>query len=230
VGGFLLTLTVFVGGGLTAIFFVNAKPVPVAHPFDGNSGALWTSKAVGVSADARDLKRLPARPAPQALDTAPRNAADANRSPGNSAPLQTVDDPAQATDPTTTAAMSPDEPEPQAAPATNAAHVEWCSRHYRSYDPADNGYSSYSGVRRECVSPYSDGMAHADSAVSGNMVSSNVSGEGAPALVSSAAADEMPGGYPDPHHVQSCSDRYRSYRPEDNSYQPFGGGPRQQCE
>lgn len=29
--------------------------------------------------------------------------------------------------------------------------------------------------------------------------------------------------------VLSCSSRYRSYRPEDNSYQPFGGGPRRQC-
>ncbi|MER9071791.1 BA14K family protein [Mesorhizobium sp. M0904] len=23
---------------------------------------------------------------------------------------------------------------------------------------------------------------------------------------------------------------YRSYRPEDNSYQPYSGGPRRQCE
>jgi hypothetical protein len=31
-------------------------------------------------------------------------------------------------------------------------------------------------------------------------------------------------------HIQVCFDRYQSYRPEDNSYQPYGGGPRQQCE
>lgn len=28
----------------------------------------------------------------------------------------------------------------------------------------------------------------------------------------------------------ACEQRYRSYRPQDNSYQPFAGGPRRQCE
>ena len=30
-------------------------------------------------------------------------------------------------------------------------------------------------------------------------------------------------------HASYCFSRYRSYRPEDNSYQPYGGGPRRQC-
>ena len=30
-------------------------------------------------------------------------------------------------------------------------------------------------------------------------------------------------------HVAYCFSRYRSYRPEDNTYQPYGGGPRRQC-
>ncbi|MER8725965.1 BA14K family protein [Mesorhizobium sp. M1027] len=30
--------------------------------------------------------------------------------------------------------------------------------------------------------------------------------------------------------MQYCFSRYRSYRPEDNSYQPHSGGPRRQCE
>ncbi|WP_162939562.1 BA14K family protein [Neorhizobium sp. NCHU2750] len=30
-------------------------------------------------------------------------------------------------------------------------------------------------------------------------------------------------------HEQWCHERYRSYRPEDNSYQPFDGGPRKAC-
>lgn len=30
-------------------------------------------------------------------------------------------------------------------------------------------------------------------------------------------------------HVAYCFSRYRSYRPEDNSYQPYRGGPRRQC-
>lgn len=31
-------------------------------------------------------------------------------------------------------------------------------------------------------------------------------------------------------HVDYCFSRYRSYDPDDNSYQPFDGGPRRQCE
>lgn len=31
-------------------------------------------------------------------------------------------------------------------------------------------------------------------------------------------------------HVDYCFSRYRSYDPRDNSYQPFDGGPRRQCE
>lgn len=34
----------------------------------------------------------------------------------------------------------------------------------------------------------------------------------------------------DDRHAQDCFARYRSYNPEDNTYQPFGGGPRLQCE
>ncbi|MDX8442964.1 BA14K family protein [Mesorhizobium australafricanum] len=31
-------------------------------------------------------------------------------------------------------------------------------------------------------------------------------------------------------HVDYCFNRYRSYDPRDNTYQPFDGGPRRQCE
>ena len=34
----------------------------------------------------------------------------------------------------------------------------------------------------------------------------------------------------DPQHLAKCSERYRSYDPSDDSYQPFGGGPRRQCQ
>ncbi|MER9869926.1 BA14K family protein [Mesorhizobium sp. M0136] len=30
--------------------------------------------------------------------------------------------------------------------------------------------------------------------------------------------------------MQYCFSRYRSYRPADNTYQPYSGGPRSQCE
>jgi len=33
-------------------------------------------------------------------------------------------------------------------------HVRWCSNHYRSYNPRNNTWVSYSGNVRQCVSPY----------------------------------------------------------------------------
>lgn len=52
--------------------------------------------------------------------------------------------------------------------------------------------------------------------------------EGAPAeLLGYASADQEA---VSADHVAYCFDRYRSYRPEDNTYQPYGGGPRRQCE
>ena len=32
-------------------------------------------------------------------------------------------------------------------------HVEWCLRRYRSYNPRDNTWVSYSGKVRQCISP-----------------------------------------------------------------------------
>ena len=34
------------------------------------------------------------------------------------------------------------------------AHTQWCLARYRSYNPANNTFVSYSGEIRECVSPY----------------------------------------------------------------------------
>jgi BA14K-like protein len=34
-------------------------------------------------------------------------------------------------------------------------HVDWCSNRYRSYNVRTNTWLSYSGDRRECISPYS---------------------------------------------------------------------------
>lgn len=44
------------------------------------------------------------------------------------------------------------------------------------------------------------------------------------------ALDRRPASYGTWEHAESCFARYRSYRPEDNTYQPYGGGPRSQCQ
>ena len=35
-----------------------------------------------------------------------------------------------------------------------SAHVRWCLRHYRSYNPRTNLWVSYSGILHQCNSPY----------------------------------------------------------------------------
>jgi hypothetical protein len=191
--GFCLTLAIFAGGALTAVFFVNAKPVPV-HRADMNAGALWTSKAVRVQAAPTDLERLPARLGPQPVET---------KAPSNAASI----------DPGATASVST-ENAPKAS--MNTAHSEWCLQRYRSYDPADDSYNAYSGVRRKCISPYSRGGDPEVVDASATSIPTSVSDEVIGALSS--------------QHIQSCFERYRSYRPEDNTYQPYDGGPRRQCE
>ncbi len=213
--GFSVTLAVFAAGALTAIFFVNAEPVP-ARSLDLDTTALWTNKAVSVNTPARDLERIPAQPVRQRPDTE-RQAQVLSRDP------EPISNPEPATDPTTTAATSP-----QPTLAMNADHVDWCSERYRSYDPADNSYNTYSGMRRECISPYSETPGGTD--LPSNGTETVILAEGAPEFVSAANSDEMTGAYFGSKHVQACFERYRSYWPEDNTYQPYGGGPRQQCE
>ena len=36
----------------------------------------------------------------------------------------------------------------------NASHIEWCLKRYRSYNPRNNTWVSYSGRVRECVGPF----------------------------------------------------------------------------
>ncbi|MFU0505819.1 BA14K family protein [Pseudaminobacter sp. NGMCC 1.201702] len=197
-GGFCVTLMVFAGGALTAVFFVNAEPV-ADRSLDMDTTALWTNQAVKVNTPSPNLQRLPARSISQLPD---KNARQEEEDLARGATPQ-------ATDPLTTTAISSERTTPEA----NEAHIEWCFENYRSYDPRDNSYNAYSGERRRCISPYSDSAEE-----KANYVEAAYEGEAAMSAYESAG------------HVQSCFERYRSYRPEDNTYQPYGGGPRRQCE
>lgn len=195
--GFCLTLLVFGGGALTAIFFVNAEPSK-NNTLDMNTTALWTNKAVKVSLPSSDLQRLPARPVSQT----PEDTRQEQTLPHEATP--------QDIDQLTTAAISLE----QNGPELTNAHVEWCSERYRSYDPLDNSYNAYSGAKRECVSPY---LPVGDQ-------------EGGYVEAAVYQGEDSGDAFADSEHIQSCFDRYRSYRPEDNTYQPYGGGPRMQCQ
>lgn len=108
------------------------------------------------------------------------------------------------------------EPEVEEPPTPSVAHAAWCSSQYRSYRPDDNSYTSYSGEIRECVSPYSGGGAKLQEGIFMQASAAY------PSLDLDAGATA--------EHIDSCLARYRSYRPEDNTYQPYGGGPRRQCQ
>ncbi|MCA0016465.1 BA14K family protein [Mesorhizobium sp. B292B1B] len=148
-----------------------------------------------------------ARPVDKAAQNLERLPAE-QLAPANIEPKRQVGE----TDPTATGAIAP------ATAELPQPHIAWCASRYRSYRPQDNSYMSYSGQQRPCISPYLDADRAAPSAAEASYVEENGTGRGAYA----AAGDD--------DHVASCFSRYRSYRPEDNSYQPYSGGPRRQCQ
>lgn len=205
-GGFVLTLAVFASGLGFATWLLTAKPVRQVTP-TSSVAELWTREPLRVAPASQRLERLPARPVDR-----------------TSKPAVTA---ASAPDTIVTGSIQPPADEQQAVPA---GHVEWCASHYRSYRPIDNRYTSYSGQRRPCISPYLDAGAvdrvwplPADG-------DNYVEASDAWPMDGDAASDETGAARLSPDHVDYCFSRYRSYRPEDNSYQPYFGGPRRQCE
>ncbi|NKL28360.1 BA14K family protein [Rhizobium leguminosarum bv. viciae] len=87
-------------------------------------------------------------------------------------------------------------------PRFSAEHLAWCADRYRSFNPATNSYQSYGGETRACISPFQRIVAEAD--------------EGVGTKVNAQAA-------------AWCAARYKSYRPQDNTYQPWEG-PRRSCD
>ena len=103
-------------------------------------------------------------------------------------------------------------------------HVQWCVSRYNSYRVDDGTYQPYHGKRRLCVSPYiaiDSEMPLEEKGAADEVLSSARRALG-DTVVTEIVADLD-------SHAYRCSKRYRSYRPEDNSYQPFDGGPRRQC-
>jgi hypothetical protein len=184
---------------------LTAKPVDHAAPA-ASVAELWTKDAVPVDKATLSLARVPATQ-PAAPDAAAR--------------AQAAPQPAA----TVVAAATPTQEEQARLPA---AHVSWCANRYRSYSPEDNSYISYSGQQRPCVSPYLnanndmvDDTGDEAAVQTATQVGYVETGDMASGTnLSSASAG----------HIESCFGRYRSYRPEDNTYQPFSGGPRRQCE
>lgn len=235
IGGFALTLAVFVAGAMMATIYI------VAEPRDGgpaaDTAAMWTRDAVRV-VDTGDLERVPARPTVMVAE--PQDRAETADATGP------VDD--MVTGAITAGAgtwVGGTEETPAVEPSADTAaqmqrlklaHDRWCSRRYRSYRAEDGTYQPYGGGRQACDSPYRSDL---EDAMGGNFtIEANtedafvLEGDGFGAELETADAGREPvwNGGTASDHLRSCFARYRSYRPQDNSYQPFDGGPRRQCE
>ncbi|MEP9389729.1 BA14K family protein [Mesorhizobium sp. KR9-304] len=229
--GFVASLGMFGLGIAGATLLLTAEPGnrPEASV---DVASLWTDEARKVDPAAQAFERIAAfqRRADPRLTEAPAvEAQDA------AVALEAVDG-------LTTASLTGDEAgdvflvaeEPEQALTEQLAitHAEWCANRYRSYRLETDSYISYDGRRRPCVSPYSAELA----AVPGRTVLPDANG--ARIYDASFAADDPSdlawldgdgSSAATSDHVSYCLSRYRSYRPEDNSYQPYDGGPRRQC-
>lgn len=96
------------------------------------------------------------------------------------------------------------------APQTlSTAHLDWCATRYRSFNATTNSYRAYSGETRTCTSPFAAEQPVAEVGTGPSSWSQQATATG-------------------PNATAWCALRYRSYRVQDNTYQPYGG-PRRQC-
>ncbi|MEO3384946.1 BA14K family protein [Mesorhizobium sp. CAU 1741] len=229
VSGFAVAMVLFGGGVAVATGVIMVDDAPQARAAN-DVAQVWTGKPRPVDVDAQAFERVgpPVVTMAEEVDGAPADDGSSNEA------LMASADPG--VDTMTTAAYQPAEEAQMAVDEAlielHTAHVEWCSSHYRSYDPDSDSYRPYSGGFRACESPYSEEMAAWDAPEYATPVDSAYSQvEDASVQTASFGGQQGDSRFGmTPEHVRSCFDRYRSYRVEDNSYQPYGGGPRQQCE
>lgn len=208
VSGFVLTLAIFASGLAFATWLIVAKPVRPGTP-SISVAELWTRDARLVNTAGQSFERIPAEQA-EVPDTSAIAKAAAAAHETQAAP-----------DPIVTSTV-----QPSTTTVLPATHVEWCASRYRSYRSEDNSYRSYRGQVRPCISPYLDVASAQPDAVS--YVEANTSMDGYAPTDEGATDQVRPQLSPD--HVDYCFSRYRSYRPEDNTYQPYSGGPRRKCQ
>lgn len=221
-GGFALSIGMFAGGLVLATYTLTAKPPVQANSAQDVAG-LWTAMPKKIDQDNQKFERVAA---------VPHFPDNAERDPDEPIAVASADPAAwpefeQEPDEFVTSAMEAlkrmDEDSSRDVELF-VAHQEWCAQRYRSYRPKTNTFTPYRGGQRTCVSPYSGDIDASASELPDAQYVSVADASGS--HTSKSDADY----WVDSWHVQSCFDRYRSYRPEDNSYQPHGGGPRLQCD
>jgi BA14K-like protein len=233
-GSLGFSLMTFIGGLVvaTVLFNVSDDSRPLG---DRDVANLWTNQPVRVDPRENGFERLPAVTAPDA-PAQPATVASAGGSAIETASAAFASEiPEKALSVMPTGAVAPDETidEQSDLQIINEAHLDWCSNRYRSYRPRDNSYTPFSGGRRECVSPFttsSDDLSEQTAASIEALSplperSDSYTEETSSEIIEASLGSEL-----SPEHVEACFTRYRSYSPQDNSYQPYGGGPRQPCQ
>lgn len=204
-------------GGLAVV--EAALPSDDPHIFKDDKTPLWTSAPVSISdRDNQPYERVAAQ--------LPADTVTVASLPPSSKPDLSRDQENPGLDMMVTAALSDESRSEEGTIAVGytADHLDWCSNKYRSYRPEDNSYLSYSGMRKDCTSPYGDDMdelaelQRAPWPSEGSVTYYRTSTTGDTSMMVGSA------------QAQACASRYNSYRASDNSYQPYGGGPRRQCE
>jgi len=218
--GFVLSIGMFVGGLAVATSLIASEPENAPGP-SADVTQLWTVQPTRVDRATQDFERLPSVQPPQQPDLVPTQADDSV----DVAALDVSGDLAALDDGTidlvTTGSVENDwDP-------LRSAHVDWCSKRYRSYNPATNSYTSYSLDERPCVSPFGPQQPASDPMSASDLGWVEDQVDASPQVL--LASEETPDGVSVSDHIAYCFSRYRSYRAEDNTYQPYGGGPRRQC-
>lgn len=204
------TLGVFAGGAVFAVAYLSAEPVAVQRSSYA-SATTFQAQPTKVDPSRQDFERIDSVLPPGTL----------TESEVTELVRKNAEQPGDGIDAMMTSSIDAQAP---AAAINNREHVAWCSQRYRSYRPQNNSYTAFSGAARECVSPFSDEPAPYGEEVA--FINASADGSSFGPLEQGDASES----YLDPAHVRTCLQRYRSYRVEDNTYQPYGGGPRQQCE
>ncbi len=216
-----------VGAFLACVYvaaLVIAEPAP--HQFAHlDTPDLWTSSPVRVDGTQQAYERIPglavvASVPASDLTTSP-TATDTAEANGETSASATMDQ-----------AGSVDLADAgQSGTAVDSAQADWCFARYRSYRVEDNSYQPFSGPRRTCESPVSG----IQQSVSNLAVAPGHPADLAHGVVQSVSetADASQGMQMTGQarsHVEWCLGRYRSYRLDDNSYQPFDGSARRSCQ
>lgn len=218
IGSVLLSIVTFIAGVLGATFYM-AAPEPASIGKTSEISDLWTAEPTVVARNQGGLERVAASTIP---------VSDARSGGSLSEPVERVSavPDEELDDVTTGSVVDATEPEAERAATLRREHVQWCMAKFNSYRAEDGTYQPYNGKRRACVSPYGSGeseLLHETDGASEEILSSARRTHADIDVGVTEVTEEMES------HIRECSTRYRSYRPADNSYQPYDGGPRRQC-